>query len=287
MIVRKTTMAILALVCLTMLGCSPESPRTAAPQVSPSHSVPPPGLQTPVTKAAEPGGYEGWVLQYGSDSRGEITGFDTDPHGQQTLRYVTLERGRFVANESCNGMGGTMRGGVTDSGPVSLTVQYTTAALCNSSPYADAGRRYSDALGAITSQQRDGSTLVLTGPQTRLEFVRAPVTPSESWVLKRGSDAAGTFGKTTRSQTIYFYPDDRVTGIAGCNRFGVGMTATGANLVSFSKLDSTLAECRSASDERVGQRYVAALLASTFYRIDENTLVFSGPGVELRFERRD
>lgn len=84
--------------------------------------------------------------------------------------------------------------------------------------------------------------------------------------------------------TIEFKKGDQVSGASGCNSFGGGYQLSGASL-DFSNLAMTLMACADAGVMQQESAYLAALEAVDTIEVGETSLILSGPGTELVYER--
>lgn len=104
---------------------------------------------------------------------------------------------------------------------------------------------------------------------------------ASEWVLER---IQGKVLDKAYSPTLSLSKDGKVSGFAGCNRFGGSFSEQDGQL-TFSKLFSTRRACAQEKME-LEQRYLSVLGQVTDFQVNENELVLTTEGSEKLFFKR-
>jgi heat shock protein HslJ len=104
-----------------------------------------------------------------------------------------------------------------------------------------------------------------------------------NWELLNGSVDGEAIPLLDTSPVTLNVTDDEIGGTSACNSYGARMVLDGAE-ISLSDLVSTLMMC-TPEVMAVEIPYTAALAQVNAVTFDGDTLVMTGPGVELRFAR--
>ena len=104
--------------------------------------------------------------------------------------------------------------------------------------------------------------------------------PSGEWTLVSLNGAP--LAEDTEINLVF--EENRVGGSAGCNSYG-GTFDSGGTSINITDLTMTLMACTDAGVMEQESAYLAALESVETFELDENSLVLSGPDVELVFER--
>ncbi|HEX6286142.1 MAG TPA: META domain-containing protein, partial [Acidimicrobiia bacterium] len=106
-----------------------------------------------------------------------------------------------------------------------------------------------------------------------------------SWQLSEGTLDGEPIPLIDSHPITITFQDDQVGGTASCNSYG-GTYETDGSTISFSSLAMTEMACMPEETMVAEQMYGTALTMVDTVTLDES-LVLSGPGVELTFDRLD
>ena len=125
-----------------------------------------------------------------------------------------------------------------------------------------------------------------SGEETGTETLTAPPggrqeTPNGSWSLESGATPDGPIVVPAKREiTLEIAPPD-AAGESTCNSYG-GRVQVSGERIRFGKVVTTLIGCEKDLAEPEG-RYYTALPQVRAWRVDDSTLILTGPGVELVF----
>lgn len=211
-----------------------------------------------------------WALRSGTGSDGPIT------PGAGSPVTLTIDAENVSGSSGCNRYTGpvTVEGTTVGFGPLA-----STQMACEPAAMA-LEAAYLTALGAVTDVARDGTALVLTGPD--VELVLDPVTDEPApelagtvWVLDglvEGETASSVAG---RGAELRLAADGTLSGSTGCRLFRGPWTASG-DTVTLGLLATDRRACPPglrAQDEFV----LAVLQGDLAVELDGSTLTLTAP----------
>lgn len=110
-----------------------------------------------------------------------------------------------------------------------------------------------------------------------------PIDPSGEWLLVEGTVGGQPLALRDDAPITFSVDGSHVSGRSACNQY-FGEFAVVDGTVRLSGLGGTEMACE-APIMALESAYLGALAAVVSARMDGETLVLTGPGVELRFER--
>ncbi len=153
-----------------------------------------------------------WQLTSGSHGGATLDPIPTHP--------VTIEftADRVDGTAACNGYGGTFD---ASTGALSISELSITEMACSPNKVMDLERAYVEALLAVNEATIEGTTLILSGPETTLEFEElAPVQTSDLletvWVLDGLVSGDAVSSVAGDRATLELFSDGSLLGSTGC-----------------------------------------------------------------------
>jgi len=211
-----------------------------------------------------------WVLTSGTYDGRQLPLLDTHPV------TLVLDGDDVFGISACNHYGGTV---TRRDDQVSFGQLGGTDMACMPRAAMDLERDYLTAMAGITSADRNGDSLVLSGGGTTLTFAFEPPPPTAdlvgtTWVLDSliTGDAASS---VTGQPTLLLRADGTVSGSTGCRTFEGAWTERGAqlDLPEFAMSEETCSPALAAQDD-----HVVSVLGDGFSAsIDGPTLTVGDP----------
>jgi heat shock protein HslJ len=211
---------------------TPLDPVDPEPTDAPSDSTGSPADTTDTSDAADPFGDTTWRLAAGDVDGDALVLLDANP--------VTLSLdpdGGIGGTAACNNYGGPFMATLDTSSDTGGTFSLTFGALfrtemaCFPDEVNQLESAYLAALGRVTTAQRAGDALTLSGDGIRLDFAAEAVEPAASltgtvWLLdsvisgdSASSSVSSTVSPSNTEATLSVGDDGEVSGSTGCNRF--------------------------------------------------------------------
>lgn len=217
-----------------------------------------------------------WQLQVGTNQGVAIP---LVPGSRITLK---IDGARVGGSAACNIYGGTLE--VTGTA-IRISALSMTEMACQDDVMASEAA-YLAALPLVTTAARDGSSLVLSGPQVELRFALVPPVPNAdlvgtAWVLDSvigGEVVSSTVGEAA---TLQLNADGTLAGTTGCRAFGARYTVSGSQL----QVTDLVTDKRACGTELVGQdaHVLAVIGASPAFTIEGSGLTLTSAAKGLGY----
>lgn len=212
-----------------------------------------------------------WVLTSGRHAGSAIEPIDTHP--------VTIEfdEDGLGGTAACNGYGGTY---TLDGSALALSALSITEMACSPEEAMALEADYMAALVTVTEARNEGARLILSGPETTLEFEALPPVPTSDlqgtvWVLDGliTGDAVSSVGGGRA--TLELFTDGSLLGSTGCR----SLTGTYVESAGSIETASLSAEGECSDDLASQDGHVISVLEGGFtVEIEENRLTISTSG---------
>jgi heat shock protein HslJ len=218
-----------------------------------------------------------WQLQAG-DNQGQAI-----PIVAGTRITLNIDGTQAGGGSGCNTYGGTIQiSGTT----IKISTLSMTEMACQDARVMASEAAYLAELPRVTAAARDGSSLVLTGPQVELRFVLLPPLPNADlvgpvWVLDSlisGETVSSTQGAEA---TLQLTTDGAISGTTGCRSFGGRYTISGTHV----GVTDLVTDKRACASDLVGQdEHVLAVIGKGFtVTITGNSLTLAADGTGLGY----
>lgn len=194
-----------------------------------------------------------WELARGTGPDGPVPLVETAPV------TLVIEGTRWGGTAACNTYGGDVR---IDDGQVTTDGFAVTEMYCMDEDVMESERAYLAALLVVDRVEADAATLVLSGPDTELNFARPAPEPDAALVgttwelteLVSGGGPDGAVSSVMAEAELLLGEDGRLSGSTGCNRLMGGFTVDGDLLVVDGPLGTTRMVCTDDAAEQ--ERFV-------------------------------
>lgn len=196
--------------------------------------------------------------------------------------------GKVTGSAGCNGYGGDY---LQNDTALSVSSLVQTLKLCTEPEgIMEQEARFVDLLGSAAGCRIENDRLILTDASgtTTLVFAKGSSRPAAlagtSWKLASLAGENGTMVPVLNGTTVTasFSLDGNVGGSAGCNSYGAGYTADGANLTIEPAIRTEMycSEPPGIMDQE--DRYLALLAQVASYRMEDGRLILTdGEGADL------